>query len=534
MLLQKTIKEIVTDAKNGEIFIPEIQREFVWTPTKVKDLVESLWYNYPVGTFLWWTTKAQVEAQREKGEKKGIFWIIDGQQRIVSLCLLLGHKPAWYPPNEWNSLYERCDILVDIHSILQESVSFYLPNPIRKKSSEWISIREILTTDEYAEKAVEIHKTFNKPLSPIIKIFEKFHAILNISIPVIVVDLEPEHAGEVFYRLNAKGTKVKETDIILSNVALYQPGFVRDNIKPFLEDLMLEGFDLDPSVIIKAFLAISGQPIRLSEIDKNFWKNTKKIAEGWNKTKETIIQVVKFLQEKGISSSELIPSGNSLIPLFVMAYKFSLSSCQDFLQPFRFFLLANWDGRYSGAAITTLSQDITTIKETSSMKEACKKLRSTLRIPRGEAIITPEDMLKDYSKEKFLKLMLYLVIFEKEAVDWNTGLKIGYEKSGGILKGFEPNWHHFFPRKVLLERRPKTKNIDALANITIIQEKGHKKLPITSPYQYIKENGIPKDSLKQQFIPLNEDLWLPENYEKFLETRSKSLAEAMTKFLEVW
>ena len=34
--------------------MPEFQRNFVWTPTGVKDLVESLYLDYPIGALLLW------------------------------------------------------------------------------------------------------------------------------------------------------------------------------------------------------------------------------------------------------------------------------------------------------------------------------------------------------------------------------------------------------------------------------------------------------------------------------------------------
>ena len=43
------IETILTWVKSGEIAIPEIQRTFVWKPTKVRNLLDSLYSGYPVG-----------------------------------------------------------------------------------------------------------------------------------------------------------------------------------------------------------------------------------------------------------------------------------------------------------------------------------------------------------------------------------------------------------------------------------------------------------------------------------------------------
>jgi uncharacterized protein with ParB-like and HNH nuclease domain len=46
---QPPIETIFTWIKSGEIAIPEIQRSFVWTAVKVRDLLDSLFQGYPVG-----------------------------------------------------------------------------------------------------------------------------------------------------------------------------------------------------------------------------------------------------------------------------------------------------------------------------------------------------------------------------------------------------------------------------------------------------------------------------------------------------
>jgi len=43
------IETLLTWVKSGEITIPEIQRPFVWSATKVRNLLDSLYRGYPVG-----------------------------------------------------------------------------------------------------------------------------------------------------------------------------------------------------------------------------------------------------------------------------------------------------------------------------------------------------------------------------------------------------------------------------------------------------------------------------------------------------
>ena len=59
MPVEKTQKEVgalVGQITNGEIRLPEIQRAYVWKPTQVAKLIESLYRGYPSGSLLFWRT----------------------------------------------------------------------------------------------------------------------------------------------------------------------------------------------------------------------------------------------------------------------------------------------------------------------------------------------------------------------------------------------------------------------------------------------------------------------------------------------
>src|SRR5580692_215675 len=59
----KKVEEVVDAAVKHTWGVPEFQRGFVWTRQKVRDLVESLWKGYPVGSFLLWYAPEYVEPQ---------------------------------------------------------------------------------------------------------------------------------------------------------------------------------------------------------------------------------------------------------------------------------------------------------------------------------------------------------------------------------------------------------------------------------------------------------------------------------------
>lgn len=86
---------LIEEIKHGEIALPDIQRPFVWSPAKVRDLFDSMYRGYPIGTLLFWETGADTSTRQVGGgeqDKVPKQLIVDGQQRLTSLfrCLLAG------------------------------------------------------------------------------------------------------------------------------------------------------------------------------------------------------------------------------------------------------------------------------------------------------------------------------------------------------------------------------------------------------------------------------------------------------------
>lgn len=51
---QKSVAAIVDEFQSGDIAIPEIQRDVVWTADQIKDLIDSISQGYPCGALIYW------------------------------------------------------------------------------------------------------------------------------------------------------------------------------------------------------------------------------------------------------------------------------------------------------------------------------------------------------------------------------------------------------------------------------------------------------------------------------------------------
>ena len=91
---------------NVSLFLPHIQRPFVWDTDQMRKLFDSLMRNYPIQTFLFWRTTDEIKARKfmscvewepnlsklynEQKSQPGIekVFVLDGQQRIQTLYAL--------------------------------------------------------------------------------------------------------------------------------------------------------------------------------------------------------------------------------------------------------------------------------------------------------------------------------------------------------------------------------------------------------------------------------------------------------------
>ena len=59
---------LLIDIERGQVKIPQFQREFVWTIQKSAALLDSVLKGYPVGTFIFWSTRDRLRSVRELGD----------------------------------------------------------------------------------------------------------------------------------------------------------------------------------------------------------------------------------------------------------------------------------------------------------------------------------------------------------------------------------------------------------------------------------------------------------------------------------
>lgn len=532
------IKDVIDNAVSHDWSVPEFQRGFVWKPNQVRDLAESLWRNYPVGSVLIWNSVAQrkrVEPKNMEDARSPTMWLVDGQQRATALCLLAGRKPYWWPGGQsWNDVIKRNDVRFDINA--KSEPYFVLSSGAVKKSkgNRYVPVRDLialdLDRDDDQKKLTDLAKDIKSEglcdgldAMEVKTRLERVCRIRQREIVGITVDHELEDVVEIFGRLNSRGTRVRESDIYLGVVAARQPGWVRSEFMPYLDQLVSEGFEIGPNVLFQSLTAVGVKRVRFKDINDQFW-DSDSIKPAWDRMKKAWAITLKFLEPYGILTNRLMPSDAVFITLSALFDKFPDMPRSN---TFTWLVQALRYGRYSGSSTTSLEEDLKDIDQAPNGEAAVSALLTRIRAVEP---ISSDEFLRDYGENRFGRLMLYLLAFSNKARDWNGGSDRIAFHGDDLVRGFSPQFHHIFPRDFLKNKAPEDK-IEALANIAVIGAETNIRISNKDPLAYFVKYGIDENKRKEQHIDGDVAAMTPEAFPTWLEDRARLLAAAANELL---
>lgn len=216
--------------EEGIVAIPEIQRPFVWKAAKVRDLLDSLYNDYPVGYIITWQNP---DARLKDGSiSQGKKILIDGQQRITALMAAISGKEVV------TKKYSKRKIKLAFNPIDEV---FEVQNPAILKDKKWIpDISELFKPQfntfgfikEYCEENPEV---VDNELNQVI---QKLISIRHSSLGVIELahTLDIEKVTEIFIRINSAGVNLSQADFAMSKVSVndtYQGPTIRKTVDYF-------------------------------------------------------------------------------------------------------------------------------------------------------------------------------------------------------------------------------------------------------------------------------------------------------------
>ena len=508
-MAEQQILSLLQDIEYGRTVLPEIQREYVWSEQKARDLVDSLYKKFPIGAILLWRPKAVSDFRllegQENASKDPDWLILDGQQRLTSLGQIRD-----------GSIKIRFHIDDEIFSVENRAIAA-VPKWIRVDDI-WKKGSATILQNLSQALGLSMDQVFQNYMQKIQAIEE----ILNQNIPVFEIREEVySRVAEMYMRLNAQGTKLRKAEINLALIVLKFPKIFYERLSKLVEEF--EGWELDTNFFLRCFVCVSTNQSKYEPLRKYLEKTTQdevlanlqKISEHLNNTFNFITSHFGINEDNNL---KLIPSEIALISLMMYFIKTGgkISTSSELEKLSLWFYAASHYGRYSGTTESVLNVDLRALKEPDPIKvwlASIKRERGSLEMRELNGRINSTNLFS-----------LYHALRTNNALDWWSGTSLN--NTSNI------EFHHIFPKKVLRNARYPDNQINDIRNIAIVSRKANRKISAMKPEEYFEIEIKDKNRLYSQFVPSDKKYWKVENYLEFLEQREKNIMDHLNQTIK--
>ena len=575
-----TIEEILGWIKQGKIGLPEMQRPFVWSTAKVRDLIDSLYNGYPIGYIVTWQNPTVRLKNESSSNNKEI--IIDGQQRLTALkAALSGEKVV-----SQQYITKRIKI-----SFKPSTGEFNTLNSAIEKDPLWINdISDIFKSDFNSYSYVTDNaKKLGMAPEDLGATLQKLLAIRQSEIGDIKLgyNLSIGAVTDIFNRINSKGVSLSSADLAMSRLSadtVHGGNNLRKQIEYFVQLLndpnLLENivkFDSDfantkefdqikwiasevnpiykprYADILHLILATSFKRGKLSDMvslisgrdfearnysEEGMKANYEKMQAGATLVfnKSNFQRYLMILRDMGMRNSGklgLVGHGvfNFGYILFLYLHRItnlSQEKIASYLK--RWIIMSALTGRYSGSSETITESDLKMISRDAN---PINVLDDILDREMNDSFWngTLPNMLRVQSTQaSSWRIFQMSQIYGKDTA-W-----LAKDTSTETVMLEEGNIHHIFPQAYLRKNGFSKGDINQIANYVWVTQPKNLEISDKAPKDYLsdeniiefmsetnnRENAIPEEIVEYDF----------HNYSDFLNQRRHLMAKKMREFYE--
>lgn len=332
------------------IFLPEIQRQFVWDQNAIIELMESIILDYPIGCFIFWKVDKKTINEEKPNlyefsydydprvdqkvvnysilNNKPNYIVLDGQQRITSLFIAFKGSYIYkrkYKKRNNDSSYIDTFLYFNLnYSENDEDQKMFC---FKENDEEgFYKIKNIIDFDseKLLEKDLKNKKLNNKSIEYLVKLYKRIKDEEN---PIIqffcITDKSQDKALDIFVKVNSSGIHLTKTDLLFSKLIssnAWKGKNSRKLIERKIKDVNSRNtFNFDKSYFIRLCIYLVGGDIafKISSLNNNI---VNKIIDNWNNICDSFSKMAEVLESIGISD-EFITSYNSTIPIAYFIYK---------------------------------------------------------------------------------------------------------------------------------------------------------------------------------------------------------------------
>jgi hypothetical protein len=384
----------------GDIGLPDIQRPFVWSNAKVRDLFDSMYRGFPVGYFLFWenaqTNGVKQIGMGDKARAAPSRLIVDGQQRLTSLYAVFRGKRVL----DEDYRERRIEI-----AFCPRTGTFEVADAAIRRDPEWIpNISELWASGNSSFKMV---KGFLKTLGAKTELTEEEEEQISHNLDrlfdlqkypftalEIAATVDEEQVADIFVRINSEGVKLNQADFLLTLLSVFwdrgraeleqfcrrsrQPPAAGSDASPFNHFIKP-----DPDQILRVAVALGFSRGRLKSVYQVLRGKDIETGQYSVEQRDAQFAVLQQAQAKvldltswhqflsalvgaGFRSAEMISSQNALLYAYAV-YLIGRTKCrvpEHQLQKVlgRWFFFASLTGRYTNSPESVMDGDLNRLR----------------------------------------------------------------------------------------------------------------------------------------------------------------------------
>lgn len=531
------ISSILEKIDERQLFVPAFQREYVWKKKDAKLLIDSMIKGYPTGTILTWDTNLPPELKGDHvydARQGAIKILLDGQQRVTTLYMLIrGELPPYYTLEEITEDTRGLHINVETREVEYQQKRM-------ENDPRWLKLTDIFKKNVRAKDVDKALSAAGRDLTDeesdrVDDTFAAIQGILDRDFPEqnIPIKASLREAIDIFYIVNAGGVALTDAELALAQISGYWPQ-AREAFKKKLDSLKKNGFVFKLDFIVYALLAIlhqGGSDMRkLHSADNN-----DAIREVWKALDGKVLDYVANLLRGHafVDHTDEINSIYAVIPIVAYCHRMNCNlSHNDIQKVVKWFYYSQVRRRYVSQLPQKLDHDL---KIVATSDTPFDRLLDVIREDRGGNIAITADEFVGSAIQHPLFGLLRWHLKSRGAKCLTTGVSI-HQPMG---EKYKLEYDHIFAFANLRaagygqENRLRYQLAQELTNRAILTQIANRSKGAKETEAYLA--GVAQNqpnALALQLIPLDRELWQIENYELFLKTRRKMLADSLNAWLE--
>lgn len=541
-----SVSELTQDFEAGDIAVPEIQRDVVWKPEQVKQLIDSINQRFPCGSLILWEPRdkdknlvrsiLRPERLTEADGRLPRYFLLDGQQRVTALASVMLKRDKL--KRLLTEVEEEMPLLfVNVKHIARDIEVTTDPSGYK---FPWLLMNSLFD----GSPAPEIDGLSAKEKDGIRRYVQK---VRDYQFPVqIIRERDYGTVGEIFTRVNSQGTQLTGAEIHLARIVPHWRG-ITSEFRNYRKDLRQKRYDLDLTFLMRAITVVECSVPRIKKLAERISKDNlsrRHLDKTWRQARQATDNLIRILKrDLLLDKSKFFTSKNALVPpvYCLAAGNNSRSANRDLL---RFFVFSQLGEHYGGGAESALARDFRTlVGDARSIRDGLQELvgvvRQEAKTNYRALKIKPTDVSGLPSKNVLL-LLMYAAMRKRGATDWGA-------PDCARLHEIEPadtQLHHVFPFNFMINNkaalaayekrglniRKFREDVNDIANLTFLSQSTNCEIGDLPPLQYLP-NETTAEMRRAHFIPEDKGLWQPEKFFDFLKERRKLLSKGINSVL---